>query len=159
MSQGSSGKKILEDHASYFSQSQRPITPARDEDRPHAQSFDEVHAIGDMCDAAFRGNAGELRRLLDLKASAQDGDYDGRTPLHLAACSGSLNCVKLLVAAGADVRAQSKAGATACALSRRHREGASDDVIAFLGSEQSGKDVVDALAEIGTMLAGDIEVA
>merc|ERR1719162_2648234 len=36
-----------------------------------------------------------------MGASPTQGDYDQRTPLHLAACAGSLDCAKLLVEAGA----------------------------------------------------------
>jgi len=65
------------------------------------QQLDLAHAVGDMCDAAFQGNHAECKRLLDLKASASLGDYDNRTPLHLAACGGSLEICQLLVEHGA----------------------------------------------------------
>jgi glutamate dehydrogenase len=57
-----------------------------------------------MCDAAHRGAVEELRVLLSGGASATQGDYDQRTPLHLAATGGSLDCVKLLVNAGATMK-------------------------------------------------------
>jgi glutamate dehydrogenase len=59
--------------------------------------------VGDMCEAAWQANATELDRLLQKKASPSLGDYDQRTPLHLAACSGSMQCVKLLVDKGASL--------------------------------------------------------
>jgi len=57
--------------------------------------------VGDMCEAAWRSNAVELKSLLNKNASPSLGDYDQRTPLHLAACAGSMECVKYLVDAGA----------------------------------------------------------
>jgi len=58
-------------------------------------------SVSDMCTAAWRGDAADLHCLLKLGGSPSKGDYDQRTPLHLAAGSGSLECVKLLVEAGA----------------------------------------------------------
>ena len=53
---------------------------------------------GELCDAAFVGDAAELKRLVlhedcDVNAS----DYDSRTALHIAASEGRVNIVQLLV--------------------------------------------------------------
>lgn len=61
----------------------------------------EAKLVGETCEAAFRGNARELSSILKKKGSPSLGDYDQRTPLHLAACSGSMECMKLLTDAGA----------------------------------------------------------
>merc|ERR1719313_2156745 len=74
-------------------------TPSTDEDDPA-----KVPAVALMCDAAHRGAVDELRVLLSGGASATQGDYDQRTPLHLAASGGSLDCVKFLVNAGATMK-------------------------------------------------------
>jgi glutamate dehydrogenase len=57
--------------------------------------------VGDMCEAAWKGNAIELKTLIGKGSSPSLGDYDQRTPLHLAACAGSMECVKFLVDSGA----------------------------------------------------------
>ena len=57
-----------------------------------------VTVAADLCDAAFAGNAEELRRLVHEEHFFVDaGDYDKRTALHLAASEGHLDVVKLLV--------------------------------------------------------------
>ena len=51
-----------------------------------------------MCDAAKKGDVPRLRRLAMQKQKGCDqADYDGRCALHLAACAGRLDVVKLLV--------------------------------------------------------------
>jgi glutamate dehydrogenase len=74
-------------------------TPSTDEDDPA-----RVPTVALMCDAAHRGAVEEIRVLLSGGASATQGDYDQRTPLHLAASGGSLDCVKFLVNAGATMK-------------------------------------------------------
>jgi len=56
-----------------------------------------------MCEAAWKSNVSQLHVLLEKGASASLGDYDQRTPLHLAACAGSMPCVKLLIQARANL--------------------------------------------------------
>ena len=57
-----------------------------------------VTVAADLCDAAFAGNATELRRLVHEENFFVDaGDYDKRTALPLAASEGHLDVVKLLV--------------------------------------------------------------
>jgi hypothetical protein len=52
----------------------------------------------DLCDAAKKGDMSRLRRLASQKQKGCDqADYDGRCALHLAACAGRLDVVKLLV--------------------------------------------------------------
>jgi ankyrin repeat protein len=56
--------------------------------------------------AAEFGNAGAVALLLSLGASARSLGKDGISPLHIAAQSGSIETVDLLVAAGGDVDLQ-----------------------------------------------------
>jgi len=67
------------------------------------ENLADASHVAEMCDAAVRDDPSEILRLIDMKASASACDYDNRTPLHLAACSGSLNCAKLLVKHGAEL--------------------------------------------------------
>merc|ERR1711988_158294 len=56
-------------------------------------------ATAELCAAAAASDLTELQRLLRKKADPRKADYDGRTPLHLAASSGSVAAMELLLAA------------------------------------------------------------
>jgi ankyrin repeat protein len=50
-----------------------------------------------MCFAAWSGNIDQIRVLAESKVDLSVGDYDGRTPLHLAACSGHTSIIEYLL--------------------------------------------------------------
>ena len=55
------------------------------------------------CDAAARGNVELLRQVVSTKAGVRAldaGDYDRRTPMHLAASEGRLEAVTLMLSRG-----------------------------------------------------------
>ncbi len=61
--------------------------------------------------AAYNGNAEALKHLINLDvdlSSYSAGIHEHATPLHHAVCSGSLDAVKVLVEAGADVGVRDK---------------------------------------------------
>jgi hypothetical protein len=60
-------------------------------------SLDRDDEAGDMCDAAAKGNLDRLKRLVQKRCAVDNGDYDHRTPLHLAASTGNLTVVKALI--------------------------------------------------------------
>ena len=64
-----------------------------------------------LCEAAASGDSDSLKGMLESGANATVGDYDRRTPLHLAAEEGHLGCVQLLVEHKADVNASDRWGA------------------------------------------------
>jgi ankyrin repeat protein len=45
----------------------------------------------------MRGDVDGLRRLRDSGVDMNEGDYDLRTPLHVAVVAGHLNAVKYLI--------------------------------------------------------------
>ncbi|KAL6060416.1 Ammonium transporter [Balamuthia mandrillaris] len=63
---------------------------------PDAKLNVETHQL---CAAAAIGDLAELKRLCKKHANPSLGDYDGRTPLHVAAAGGHIAVVKYLVEA------------------------------------------------------------
>jgi ankyrin repeat protein len=68
---------------------------------------DETQAVDAILEAAEQGRADELARLLDAHPAlidARGGNFQNQTALHKAAWHNRVDCVRLLVARGADVR-------------------------------------------------------
>lgn len=63
-------------------------------------------------EAASQGDAQSLQRALDSGVDPSEPDYDGRTPLHLAAAKGHTKCVALLIKEGANVNKKDNFGVT-----------------------------------------------
>lgn len=91
---------------------------------------EELEAIRDAltpplaCAAAKIGDIEALGALKDMGSNLCLGDYDGRTPLHIAACEGHLKAVNYLLSLGATVHAKDRYGDTPLcnAVRFRHRE-------------------------------------
>lgn len=56
-----------------------------------------------LCQCVFDGDIKQLTRLCKVGIDINAGDYDRRTPLHIAASEGNLTALKVLVEAGADL--------------------------------------------------------
>lgn len=78
--------------------------------RPHMTETELMFAL--MC-AASKGDVMSIQQLVAHGASLTSGDYDRRTPLHVAASEGHLDAVEYLLAQGAAVDAQDRFGNTA----------------------------------------------
>ncbi|MCK5000849.1 MAG: ankyrin repeat domain-containing protein, partial [Anaerohalosphaera sp.] len=59
-----------------------------------------------------KGDAGELKRLIASGYDVKQGDEDGSTLLHHAACMGSSEMIQLLLEAGSEVNSCDSAGST-----------------------------------------------
>ena len=79
--------------------------------RENGAKFGSTSQTVNLITAASEGNAKEVRTLLEFGSmDLNQGDYDHRTALHLAANEGHLEVVKLLCEAGADINVKDRWG-------------------------------------------------
>nr|XP_056707226.1 60 kDa lysophospholipase [Euleptes europaea] len=125
---------------------------------------EELEAVRDAltpalaCTAAKTGDLDALKALQNMGANLSSGDYDGRTPLHVASCEGNLELVTYLLESGATVYAKDRFGATPLmnAIKFRH-----PDVISLLrktGAHLSSQELVNVGTELCSLaFKGDID--
>lgn len=75
--------------------------PLNDDGTPAAVPAEKAYggmarSTQELCAASSAGDVNEVRRLIKKEANPGFGDYDGRTPLHLAAAGGHMKIVKYL---------------------------------------------------------------
>ena len=62
--------------------------------------------------AAAQGDLHEIQRLVASGADLDEGDYDGRTAIHLAASEGQEEVIKYLIAKRVDINPKDRWGGT-----------------------------------------------
>ncbi|MCQ8184807.1 glutaminase A [Parvularcula maris] len=72
----------------------------------------DADEVAYMCAAASKGDLGELRRLVAAGVDPSSADYDGRTALHLAACSGQEEALRYLLTVCEDCSPKDRWGHT-----------------------------------------------
>ncbi|XP_060117567.1 60 kDa lysophospholipase-like [Heteronotia binoei] len=125
---------------------------------------EELEAVRDAltpalaCAAAKTGDLDALKALQNMGGNLSSGDYDGRTPLHVASCEGNLEIVTFLLESGATVYAKDRFGATPLmnAIKFRH-----PDVISLLrktGAHLSSQELVNVGTELCSLgFNGDLD--
>lgn len=81
------------------------------------------------CSAAAAGDVAQLQRLSELGADLNAADYDGRTPLHLAASLGHTDVARYLLREGVSITPRDRWGSTPIADAQRHGQ---HDMVALL---------------------------
>ncbi|MBI4162793.1 MAG: glutaminase [Candidatus Aenigmarchaeota archaeon] len=82
-----------------------------------------------LVEAASRGDLFEVQRLASTGIDLNEGDYDNRTPIHLAASEGHINVVEFFISKNVDVNPKDRWGGTPLADARR---GGYEKIIALL---------------------------
>uniref|UniRef100_A0A8C6VVX1 asparaginase n=1 Tax=Nothobranchius furzeri TaxID=105023 RepID=A0A8C6VVX1_NOTFU len=110
------------------------------------------------CAAAKIGDIDALEALKEMGSNLCLGDFDGRTPLHVAACEGHFRAVEYLLGHGASVHAKDRYGDTPLCNAVRFRQ---KDVVKLLrktGAHFSRDQMEEAGTELCSLAAsGDIE--
>lgn len=99
-------------------------------DKVDKKSVEEVLRIDNGCRAGVKGDLRRLRTLVSEGLDINTGNYDRRTPLHLAANHGHMSMIEFMIdRMGADVRVKDRWGGTPLDDAIRCKK---DDVVAFL---------------------------
>jgi glutaminase len=71
-----------------------------------------IQSVIAACSCAATGDLEGITRLYNLGISLDQGDYDKRTPLHLASAAGHFELVKFLINVKVDLNCHDRWGAT-----------------------------------------------
>ncbi|XP_028994394.1 60 kDa lysophospholipase isoform X2 [Betta splendens] len=125
---------------------------------------EELEAIRDAltpplaCAAAKIGDIEALEALKEMGSNLCLGDYDGRTPLHVAASEGHLKLVQYLLRLGATVYAKDRYGDTPLCNAVRFRHKEVVKLLRQTGAHFSRDELEEAGTELCSLAAsGDLE--
>ena len=96
----------------------RSATAAKDGEESQALKEDhkpyemEIQTIIAACSAASSGHLKILERFYNIGISMDEGDYDKRTPLHVAASAGQIQIVQYLISKKVNVNPKDRWGST-----------------------------------------------
>mgnify|MGYP001217910321 CR=1 FL=1 len=119
--------------------------------------YDEEKTSGELCSLAASGDVNRIKLLLQGKCDPNAADYDKRTCLHLAASSGNMHVMKLLVNEGVKLDTVDRWGGTPLGDAVRHGHRQCATELYSLGASL-GYDESKASAELCELArGGDIE--
>ncbi|XP_022045064.1 60 kDa lysophospholipase isoform X1 [Acanthochromis polyacanthus] len=125
---------------------------------------EELEAIRDAltppltCAAAKIGDIEALEALKEMGSNLCLGDYDGRTPLHIAACEGHLKLVQYLLSHGASVYAKDRYGDTPLCNAVRFKHKEVVKLLRKTGAHFSREELEEAGTELCSLAAsGDLD--
>uniref|UniRef100_A0A8C5ESE1 asparaginase n=1 Tax=Gouania willdenowi TaxID=441366 RepID=A0A8C5ESE1_GOUWI len=122
---------------------------------------EELEAIRDAltpplsCAAAKIGDVEALKALSEMGSNLSLGDYDGRTPLHVAACEGHLHAVEYLLGHGGSLHVKDRYGATPLSNAVRFRNNSLCVMFLLVSVSLAACGDLDAL-EIWTLAGADL---
>ncbi|XP_014041847.2 60 kDa lysophospholipase isoform X5 [Salmo salar] len=125
---------------------------------------EELEAVRDAltptlaCAASKVGDVEALDAIKEMGSNLSLGDYDGRTPLHIASCEGHLKVVQYLLSQGATVYAKDRYGDTPLRNAVRFRHKEVVKLLRKTGAQFSRDELEDAGSELCSLAASaDIE--
>ncbi|XP_025019328.1 60 kDa lysophospholipase isoform X3 [Python bivittatus] len=125
---------------------------------------EELEAVRDAltpslaCVAAKNGDLNALKALQDMGGNLSSGDYDGRTPLHVASCEGNLKIVRHLLKSGATVYAKDRLGATPLMNAIKFRNHNVIELLRKTGAHLSRQELVNVGTELCSLaFHGDLD--
>ncbi|XP_048456058.1 60 kDa lysophospholipase [Rhincodon typus] len=125
---------------------------------------EELEAVRDAltpslaCAAAKSGDIDTLEAILDMGGNLCSEDYDGRTPLHIAACEGHLEVVQYLLSRGATVYAKDRYGDTPLKNAVRFRRTEVIKLLRQTGAHFSNDEIIEVGTDLCSLAAsGDVE--
>ncbi|XP_064784274.1 60 kDa lysophospholipase isoform X3 [Oncorhynchus masou masou] len=120
---------------------------------------EELEAVRDAltptlaCAASKIGDLEALDAIKEMGSNLSLGDYDGRTPLHIASCEGHLNVVQYLLSQGATVYAKDRYGDTPLRNAVRFRHKEVVKLLRKTGAHFSRDELEDAGSELCSLAA------
>lgn len=112
-----------------------------------------------LCTAAAAGDLSAVRGVLSSTSiDVNLGDHDGRRAMHLAACGGHKEIVKLLISLSGDVNVEDERGGTPLNDALRHQQEGMAELLWMAGARLGSKDLVDKLCSAAAKTEGYSEL-